>query len=366
MSFDDLTSTTCRFPIGDPRVDGFGFCGKPKPNNSDEPYCGECNSVARVKGSATRAGSAKAQGARPLDAPISGKSVRRAIRERGAPIPTEVETKLRAVGPIYSEDLMPGEPATDKPVMADMAPTELLIDEAYQRNLSKRSITLIRRIVESWDWRRFKPPIVALTANGYEIVDGQHTAIGAATHPAITSIPVMIIEAADMKDRAGAFVGHNRDRLNVTPMQMHVSAIAAGDDHALTVTRACKRAGVTLLRKNQGGGSAIWNVGDTIAITSVSTLVKKRGEDDAVRVMSVLVRSGAAPLTMPAMNAVDDLLHNPDHGATIHPDDLVKAIVETGPGAEREAKMFQATYSAPLWKGLVSVWLKKLRKMRAV
>ncbi len=61
-------------------------------------------------------------------------------------------------------------------------PSTLLVDERYQRGLSERSIKLIRKIVSEWDWRAFKPPVVVDVGAGLEVIDGQHTAIGAATH----------------------------------------------------------------------------------------------------------------------------------------------------------------------------------------
>jgi hypothetical protein len=42
--------------------------------------------------------------------------------------------------------------------------------------------------VANWDWRRFKPPVVARTATGLEVIDGQHTAIAAASHPDVLQI----------------------------------------------------------------------------------------------------------------------------------------------------------------------------------
>lgn len=86
------------------------------------------------------------------------------------------------------------------------------------------------------------------------MIDGQHTAIAAASHPDIALIPVMVVEAVDQAERAGAFIGHNRDRLNITPMQMHYAAVAAGDEDALTVEQVCARAGVKILRLRADGG----------------------------------------------------------------------------------------------------------------
>lgn len=43
----DLRETTCRFPIGDPRQEGFGYCGEPSPFGGS-PYCEFHHRIAYV------------------------------------------------------------------------------------------------------------------------------------------------------------------------------------------------------------------------------------------------------------------------------------------------------------------------------
>ena len=63
-----------------------------------------------------------------------------------------------------------------------IAPTDLLVDATYQRDLSERSIRLIRKMIENFNWNRLKPPIVVQVGPAsLHIVDGQHSAIVAAT-----------------------------------------------------------------------------------------------------------------------------------------------------------------------------------------
>lgn len=40
-----LTGHTCRWPIGDPKQDGFGFCGRHKPD-LEQPYCNTHSAIA--------------------------------------------------------------------------------------------------------------------------------------------------------------------------------------------------------------------------------------------------------------------------------------------------------------------------------
>ena len=177
-------------------------------------------------------------------------------------------------------------------------PTTLLVDETYQRGISSRSIKLIGRIVANWDWARFKPPVVAVTAGGLEVIDGQHTAIAAASHGGIAEIPVMIVGAPDMADRARSFIGHNLDRVAITPAQLHAANIAGANPDALVVERVCRAAGVNLLKRQPNCDG--YNVNDCQAYQRVYRLVINRGPGAATTILKTLAdarpnrsRSGA-------------------------------------------------------------------------
>ena len=158
---------------------------------------------------------------------------------------------LRPIKPVSIRDLLPSSIiATDnEPEFKWIEPTKLFVEERYQRNLSEKSITLIRRIIKDFSWSRLKPPICAWgTENRLYVIDGQHTAIAAASHPKIKKIPVMIVEANTIRERASSFMGHNRDRLAVTPAQMFYSAVAAEDQTALILKSACDETGACIVR----------------------------------------------------------------------------------------------------------------------
>lgn len=89
---------------------------------------------------------------------------------------------LRGVKAINLSGVEAGIAETAPPAFEWVDPGTLLIDEGYQRNLSERSIKLVRKICARWDWRRFKPPVCARTERGLEVIDGQHTAIAACSH----------------------------------------------------------------------------------------------------------------------------------------------------------------------------------------
>lgn len=258
------------------------------------------------------------------------------------------------------------EPATiesDPPHFHWVDPTALLVDGAYQRNLSERSVTLIRKIVGSWDWAKFKPPVCASTDGGLEVIDGQHTAIAAASHPGVTQIPVMIVHAAAQQDRASAFVAHNKDRLGITQGQMHYAAVAAGDEDALTIAQVCERAGVTILRGPPANG--VYKPGDSVALVSIGALINRRGAMKARIVLQALAQARCAPVGAQLIKAADVLMHDAEYAGTIAPEDITNAVQSLGvDGIEQEARVFAHTHKVPVWRGMAVTIFRKARHGR--
>lgn len=247
----------------------------------------------------------------------------------------------------------------DLPEFRMVAPTSLLVDETYQRELSERSRRLIRRIVGNWRWRSFKPPVVAETEDGLEVIDGQHTAIAAASHPGIAEIPVMVVRAGGVADRAQAFIGHNRDRLAITPTQLHVSAIAAGDEEALSIQTVCAAAGVRILKNKNP--QEVYDTGDTMALAGIRKLIERRGGLAAAEILKLLVEAECAPVTITVMRGVEALIYDPQYGVTAERvADLLQRFAPDW--LEREAKVFAFAHRVPAWRGFAAVAFTKVNK----
>lgn len=261
-------------------------------------------------------------------------------------------------------DLEPGAAPTPAPTFIWIHPATLLVDENYQRNLTRQSLTLIRKIVAHWDWARFKPPIVAKAGATYEVIDGQHTAIAAASHPQIDTIPVMVVLAEMMEERASAFVGHNRDRIGLTPLQIYYGMLAAGDEDAQTVEQVCNRAGVSLPRYPPSTTNAGWKPGECIAVYAIQTLINRRGAMAARVVLQVLSNAHCAPIRMGQIRAVEEILHSREYKGQVSGDDLTSAIMRLGPEADREAKIFSAAHNVQEWRGLTVVYFREGRRGR--
>lgn len=268
----------------------------------------------------------------------------------------------RKIEPMLLPDVTPGLAPMAVPTFQWIDPRELLVAGVYQRDLSRGSIELIRKIVGAWDWARFKPPVVAQTLDGLEVIDGQHTAIAAASHPEISEIPVMVVQAAELADRARAFVGHNRDRLVLSQVNIHYANVAAGDEDALTIQQVCERAGVNLLRYPPGNGE--FKIGECLAIAAIRALVNRRGAMRARIVLQTLVEAHCAPVPAAGIKAVETLLHDNDYKGQVAPADISNALLLLGSRAEQEAKVFAAAHKVPVWRGLTVTIFKEARRGR--
>lgn len=213
--------------------------------------------------------------------------------------------KLRPIRPLSFPDLKPATELGDKPSLKWVAPTDLLVDATYQRDLSERSVRLIRRMIEGFNWNRLKPPIVVQVGPAsLHIVDGQHTAIVAASI-GIPQIPVFIVKADQLDERARAFVGHNTDRITVSQFDIYRALLASGDADATDVDNVCQRAGV---RIRQISPSSAIAEGDTAAIGVVRALVRRRGVIKARKVLQCLVKAKRAPITAAEILAADKII----------------------------------------------------------
>lgn len=271
-------------------------------------------------------------------------------------------TTLRPIKLMKLPGVDPGGADMSEPKFERAAPTDLLVDETYQRNLSERSVALIRKMVGKWDWRSFKPPVVVKTKQGLQVVDGQHTAIAAASHPKIKTIPIMVIEAPETADRARAFIGHNRDRITVTTTQLHAAAVAAGDESAVTVHQVCDRAGIKILKNPPGMG--VFKPGESLAVSTISALVNRRGALKARQILEVIAQAKIAPVSAAIIKATEALLTAQEYAPHVNAADLT-TIIRSGAGdAEGEARVFAAAHSVPLWKALAAILFKKCRHGR--
>jgi hypothetical protein len=194
-----------------------------------------------------------------------------------------------------------------------VAPVDLRIEATYQRDLSSRSISLIRKIVNGWDWAKFKPPICAEGEDGLCVIDGQHTAIAAATR-GIAKIPVLVVTAKLIEKRAEAFVSHNRDRLNVSPFQLLYAEAAAGDTTAQKVLELGRLTGAVIPRSAPSASNV--KPGTILSITDLRQAVGAGDVATVERILRIAVMIEAKPLSRMLFRALRMLLST-DHFAWV-------------------------------------------------
>lgn len=254
---------------------------------------------------------------------------------------------------------------SSRPEFLWVDPQTLLVEEVYQRRLGENGIRLIRRIVAGWDWARFKPPIVSAGGDGsLYVIDGQHTAIAAATHGGIGKIPVMCVNADALVQRAAAFIGHNRDRLAVTPMQMHHSLLAAGDEVAAAMATACGKAGAEIVRYQP----ATWEIGQTVAVAAIREIVTKKGSAGGARVLKCFVDAERAPVVSVELKAAASILfaREPRVEAT----ELAR-VIRMFPREEWERRAHRrrehlGRSSMMLWQAIEILWREELDRRAKV
>lgn len=269
---------------------------------------------------------------------------------------------MRPIKPLAMPDVEPAQPGDIRPEFRDVPPGDLCVDDKYQRGLSERSVKLIRKIVREWSWSAFKPPVTVEVDGALHVLDGQHTAIAAASHPLIDLIPVVVVPAPTTEDRAAAFVRHNRDRVAVTPMQLHHSLLAAGEEEAQDVAVVCERAGVRVLRTPPAMGR--FNVGDTLAIAALRALIKARFPIGARKVLDVCVSAGLAPVSAEMIKAVDAITHDDEYAGTVAPEALAATIRSMSPERWSEVAQLRTAHRMPKWKALTVVLYRNTRKKR--
>jgi hypothetical protein len=264
---------------------------------------------------------------------------------------------LRQITPLILPNVERGDPEGTPPEMRWVAPTELFVDPAYQRHLSKRSIDLITRIVGRWNWRAFTPPRCVEIDGALHVVDGQHTAIAAATI-GLPQIPIAVIDAVRVEDRAAAFVCINSDRVVMTALALHHAQLAAGDDEAIDLDNACRRTGVTLVRQEL---SRQWAVGETNAIGTMQSILRRRHVLGLCRVLRVCVAGRLAPIGAVHLRAIDLLMFAPEH-KDLTEDALGSALREGADTIDQAARLFAHAHKTQIWRATAAEIARRARR----
>ena len=258
--------------------------------------------------------------------------------------------RLRPIVPMELPETKRAQVTGEKPKLIWVPPSELLVDGTYQRDLTRGSVRLIRRIVSEFAWTRIKPPVVVKTIKGYHVIDGQHTAIAGASL-GLKELPVFLVSAPEVLEQARAFVSHNTNRIAVGALSIHKALSAGGDPLARTIDKVCKEVGVQLcvVTKNVRA-----EVGDCASVSRVRHLFQVQGAKHAREVLTVLVNAKCAPISEAQLAAVSIMLQN---GAKIG---LLTNAIRVGEKDLLVAKAQASKDRCPTWKPLAGIWTRRI------
>lgn len=174
-----------------------------------------------------------------------------------------------------------------------IATNRLLIDTSYQRRLSERGRSEIRKIVIDFSWARFGALSLARVGENYAITDGQHRAI-AAHILGLEDVPA-IVSTATAPDQATDFLGINTVRSSITSVDKFRARVAAGDGSAVEVAAMLDAIGIDF---DVTPGCNL-KQGQTRSATKIEKLSRKLGIGTVQTALETLLQ---------AQPTVDDLL----------------------------------------------------------
>lgn len=220
---------------------------------------------------------------------------------------------LRPIEPLSLGDVAAPDPG-QRPDFEWIPIDRLFVNDAYQRRLAERSHRAIRKIASRFDWAKLKAlSVIDLGDGRYEVTDGQHTAIGAATHGGIEALPCLVSTTRSLEKRADAFVGLNRDRVGMTELQVFHAELKAGDELAVEIQQGVERAGGRVLRSP----AADCKIGDLMCIGSLRQLAKKGGPAYVKRAVGIGVQANLAPIKAPVLRGLVRLIWEGDYAGKL-------------------------------------------------
>lgn len=211
------------------------------------------------------------------------------------------------------------------PVRVLRDPGSIWIDPDFQRTISNRGKTLIHDMVREWHWPSFIPPAIYQDERmGVEVsYDGQHTLIGATTRTDILSLPMDLHETLeDAVAAAAAFLERNTHRIGVSPFQRFKAALKAEHPWAINLRSMSNRVGFRVPLY-----PSVRPAPDTaLSITTMRNLMERRSAAALEKIMRVLVGNGIAPIREMHIQAVENLLFDPEYKGAVTMDRLKQVL----------------------------------------
>lgn len=162
----------------------------------------------------------------------------------------------------------------------------MVIDDAYQRPITRQGKANIERIAAEFDWSAFSPAIVAEMADGmFCLIDGQHRCM-AAKLAGLERVPCMIVRAARER-QAKLFASVNSNVTRMTSQALFHAKAESGDTPERAVRAMAERAGVRILRYPVQQSQQ--RPGETMLCGALVKLVNKLGKFPVLTALRAIV-----------------------------------------------------------------------------
>lgn len=156
------------------------------------------------------------------------------------------------------------------------------IDENYQRSLKKSRVA---QILRDFDWAHFQPVMLAEHPDGtFTVYDGQHRVEAVRQHPKISAVPAAIVAFRESWQEAGAFIGVNVNRSQITNIERYYAGLEAGDADMMAVCAVLEEAGCEVVE----AGRYLPAPNKTAAVSSVNRAIKTYGHGPVTRACQTL------------------------------------------------------------------------------
>lgn len=218
---------------------------------------------------------------------------------------------------------------------------KLRVNPKFQREITRRGLATISRIVGNFSWSRFAPLMVARVPGEdglCSVIDGQHRAT-AALIIGIEMVPCAIVDATE-SEQAAIFSAVNGNVTPVTILQLFKAARAANAEWARQIDEVCTASGLTALVYPKARSSIA--PFETMAIGTLRKNIIRFGTEDVAAALSQATRqAGAAEPGFWSSSAIDHAIadHRTQEGKRSAP-----TISETST-AERIRELYKRGHS---------------------
>lgn len=166
--------------------------------------------------------------------------------------------------------------------------SELVVDDRYQRPITRSGQRNIIKIAENFKWSHFSPVVCTPIEGGkYAIIDGQHRTHAAAMC-GFTSVPCMIT-LVTTEEAASVFKAVNANITRVNAGHVARAALVAREQWVVDLCRIAESGGCKVFFTNPSGKDRI--VGGIYAINTFRSLIKPDNHDVIITALRRLINS---------------------------------------------------------------------------